>query len=126
MPVMIRDTKKATLNFEAGGTVTTDYIRVEQKREMATFLAHIPASFNGVLFPVVSDSVDGPYEVAYNSLGTLVYADPSSKILPAWYAMDAEVLFPAHYIKFFSATSTAGTAGTAQASARVIRVMGLS
>lgn len=121
-----RESEKVTLSIANGGTVTSTAISLDHKKEMAYFLVHLPASFVGVLFPVVSDAADGPFEVCYNSSGTLIYAETSGKILPAWYALDAECLYPAHYVKFYSATATSGTAGTAQSAAREIRVMGLS
>lgn len=123
---MVRESEKKTLTIPAGGSVTSDYISLDSKKEMAYFLTHIPASFGGVLFPLVCDTPDGTYEVAYDTDGALIYADPSSKILPAWYALKADAIYPAHYIKLASMTSTAGTAGTAQAASRELRVMGFS
>lgn len=121
-----REVEKGSLNFAADGTVTTDYIGPDQRKELAHFLINIPSGFNGVLFPVFSDEPDGVYTVAYNESGTLAYADPTSKIADSWYSLDAKCVFPAHYIKFASKTSTAGTAGTAQSAAREIKFMGIS
>lgn len=121
-----RETEGGSLLFAANGTVTTNYISPDQRKELAHFLIKIPSGFNGVLFPVFSDTPDGVYTVGYDSDGSLAYADPTSKIADAWYSMKSECLFPAHYIKFASMTSTAGTAGTAQAAARTIKFMGIS
>lgn len=123
---LVRESESVTLTIPAGGSVTTEYISLDNKKEMAYFITHVPASFAGVLFPVVCDTPDGTYEVCYDESGSLIYADPTSKILPAWYALSGHAVFPAHYIKFASMTSTAGTAGTAQAASREIRVMGFS
>ena len=122
----VRESEKGSLNFAADGTVTSDYIKLDQRKAMAHFLINIPSGFAGVLFPVMSDEPDGVYSVAYDSDGNLAYADPTSKIADSWYSMKSECLFPAHYIKFASKTSTAGTAGTAQSAARVIKFMGIS
>jgi len=121
-----REHEKVTLTIAAGGSVTSEYISLDNKKEMAYFITHLPAGFGGVLFPVVCDTPDGTYEVVYDTDGTLIYADTTSKILPAWYALKADAIYPAHYIKFAAMASTAGTAGTAQAAAGTIVVMGFS
>lgn len=127
MPPTIRNSKsKNDLTIPAGGTITSNYISLDDKREMALPLVRIPSGFVGVLFPVVSDDPDGTYEVIYDTDGALIYADPSSKITPAWFSLKGEGMYPAHYIKFFSAASTAGTAGTAQSSAVTLKAMGFS
>jgi hypothetical protein len=121
----VREIFNTTLNIPAGGTVTSEYVTVDQRKHGAAMMVYIPSGFNGLLQFKACDTPDGTYEPAYDNDGTLMQIDPASKILPSWHMVPID-MFPAHYVKVASVASSAGTAGTAQDAARALRVMGLS
>jgi hypothetical protein len=121
----VRETFNTTLNIPSGGTVTSEYVTVDQRKAGAAMMVYIPAGFNGLLQFKACDTPDGAYEVCYDDEGYLLQIDPTSKILPSWHMVPVEI-FPAHYVKIASVASSAGTAGTAQSAARALPVMGLS
>jgi hypothetical protein len=121
----VRETFNTTLNIPSGGTVTSEYVTVDQRKAGVCMMVYVPAGFNGILQFKACDTPTGSYEVCYDDEGNLLQIDPTSKILPSWHMVPAEI-FPAHYVKIASVASSAGTAGTAQSAARALPVMGLS
>jgi len=122
---LLRDHFATSLTIASGGSVTSDYVTIEQRAQGSMLAVYVPDGFQGVLIPKVSDTHDGTFDVVYDQDGYLISFDPTGAITPCWWMVKSDV-FPAHYIKFASVTNTNGTAGTAQSAERTLRVMGLS
>ncbi len=121
---LARQALTKTLTIPAGGSVTGEYLTIEDRERTGGLAVLVPSGFQGYLTVLASNAHNCDYHLYYDASGELVQINPSAMTLPAWCAINFDV-FPALYLKFAS-TNSAGTAGTAQTSARALEVMGLS